>query len=233
MKIAVFSDIHGNYTALQKVLAETKLMDIEQIFILGDLVGYYYEVEKVLQCLQNINTSIIAGNHERLLTEYINNKKTRHVITKKYGNSYQMISDKKKIVNMLINLPDKLSVTRNGVNFLLCHGSPWNQDAYVYPDCDFKDMEKCDIRDYHFVLMGHTHYPFAFKGKYSFIVNPGSIGQNRQKGGIANWGIINTLNQTYIQMSTPYGTSEVEEMVGKYDPKNEYLREVLRRNNSL
>ena len=38
MRIAIISDIHGNLTALQAVLADIKLQKVDDIICLGDIV---------------------------------------------------------------------------------------------------------------------------------------------------------------------------------------------------
>ena len=46
MKIGLISDIHGNYEALKAVLAELDRMNISEIYCLGDVVGYYSQVNE-------------------------------------------------------------------------------------------------------------------------------------------------------------------------------------------
>jgi hypothetical protein len=50
-KIAVLSDIHGNSAALQAVLQEICRRNIEECFILGDLIGYYHRPWRFFDCL--------------------------------------------------------------------------------------------------------------------------------------------------------------------------------------
>ncbi len=52
MKIGVLSDIHGNHYALKAVLEEARRCGVEYLFILGDLVGYYYYPDEVLKLLE-------------------------------------------------------------------------------------------------------------------------------------------------------------------------------------
>ena len=44
--IAIISDVHGNYIALQEVLKTIDNMGITDIFCLGDVVGYYSQVNE-------------------------------------------------------------------------------------------------------------------------------------------------------------------------------------------
>jgi predicted phosphodiesterase len=62
------------------------------------------------------------------------------------------------------------------------------------------------------------------------IVNPGSVGQSRMKGGIANWAIINTNNKTVELKSTKYKVDDLILEVKKRDPQNPYLVNILLRN---
>ena len=59
MKIAIMSDIHGNYDALFEVLKIAKKEDVKHLLILGDLVGYYYHPDKILELLSEWNYDII------------------------------------------------------------------------------------------------------------------------------------------------------------------------------
>jgi len=86
MKIGVIADIHANKIALKAVLKDIINNGVEKIFILGDLVGYYYEPDKVLDYINKLtNFELIQGNHERMLKDALYNDKKAHYIRKKYG----------------------------------------------------------------------------------------------------------------------------------------------------
>ena len=67
MKIAVLSDIHGNHLALREVLDDASRLDVGELFVLGDSVGYYYHPDKVLEQLTAWQMEMIQGNHEPML----------------------------------------------------------------------------------------------------------------------------------------------------------------------
>ena len=54
MKIGIISDIHGNYDALFSVLEKAKKESVDHLLILGDIVGYYYHPEKILNLLASL-----------------------------------------------------------------------------------------------------------------------------------------------------------------------------------
>jgi predicted phosphodiesterase len=64
MKIGVISDIHGNYDALVQVLKKAKIEGVAHLLLLGDIVGYYYHPDKILNALSEWSFDMIKGNHE-------------------------------------------------------------------------------------------------------------------------------------------------------------------------
>jgi predicted phosphodiesterase len=64
MRLAILADIHGNYQALQAVLADIALMGADRIFSLGDNIGYGPQPEEVVQTLRDHQVVSVMGNHE-------------------------------------------------------------------------------------------------------------------------------------------------------------------------
>ena len=64
MKIAIISDIHGNWDALQAVLKDIDAAAVDDVVCLGDNIGYGSEPNRVIEALQQRNISSVLGNHE-------------------------------------------------------------------------------------------------------------------------------------------------------------------------
>ena len=64
MRLAILADIHGNYRALEAVLADIALVSVDRILSLGDNIGYGPEPEEVVQALINFQVDSVMGNHE-------------------------------------------------------------------------------------------------------------------------------------------------------------------------
>ncbi len=233
MKIAVLADIHGNHIALESVLKEIKDLAIQQLLVLGDLVGYYYHPDKVINLLKPWEKIVIQGNHEDMLIKAKTDKVYANQIRQKYGSGINIALKKidKRLLNKLIKLPAHKLITIEKLKIELCHGSPWNRDVYIYPDADKKILEKCTINASDFVLMGHTHYPFVYKINRSIVANVGSVGQARDKGRSASWALIDTKTRKLTLIHTPYDPSNIINEVKKTDPEIPYLYRVLTRNN--
>jgi putative phosphoesterase len=232
MKIAILSDIHGNDYALEAVLAEAKKEHVEKLLILGDIVGYYYNVDKVIDKLSHWDFDIIKGNHELILEGLINKTIDQSSIQLKYGSGHFIAIEKpsKNQLSWLINLPENKHIEINGCKILMCHGSPWSVNSYIYPNTPKTLIEMCDSEAADIVFIGHTHYPFFLKNNNSLLINCGSVGQARNKGGQANWCLLNTENGAIQLNSTNYDTSKLKSEILNIDPSNSYLIEILDRN---
>ena len=64
MRLAVISDIHGNWDALQSVLKDLDAMSVDETVCLGDNIGYGPEPNEVIESLQHRKIPSVLGNHE-------------------------------------------------------------------------------------------------------------------------------------------------------------------------
>lgn len=233
MKIAILSDIHGNIYALREVVKQMKEQKIEVVFLLGDQIGYYNYASDVFLEIQKWKHHIIAGNHERIFLKYLRaDPETKKTLTDKYGNCFKVYEKEfgKKIIDEIAELPEEKAVEIDGFKFLLSHGSAKDKDQYIYPDTKREVLDEFDTEEYDVLLMGHTHYPMVYNTGNTMLINVGSVGQARNIGGIANWGIFNTSNGVFTQQSTPYDIRPLEQSL--INNEKEYLYKILRRNNS-
>ena len=231
MKVAIISDIHGNQYALNAVLRAAKAIKIQKILVLGDIVGYYYHPELVLNMLSEWDFEIIKGNHEIILQDLKENKVDKIDLIKKYGSGH--IQALKNLddytLNWLFKLPVQKSISIDSVLFQLNHGSPFFVDQYLYPNSPINVLENCNSNFHDFVLVGHSHYSFTYKCSNSILINCGSIGQSRQKSGVAYWAVVDTFNKGYEIKTTLYDTSKLLQEVIFFDSQNEYNYKILKR----
>lgn len=232
MKLAILSDIHGNHYALERVLQRAKKDRVDQLLILGDFVGYYYHPDRVLTMLDDWKYYAIRGNHEDILEGLIAGSLDPEAIRLKYGSGHdraiKKLSQSQK--DFLKELPDQLTLHIDNISVMMVHGSPWEKDFYLYPDCNKEILDRCDYDGIDFILAGHSHYAFCCSNKHSTLINAGSVGQSRNQSGLAQWTIVNTITRTFEMRSTPYDVSELLEEIREIDPENNYLQEVLIRN---
>lgn len=233
MKIAVLADIHGNAGALRATLVEARNRGVQYLIVLGDMIGYYYAASEVLEQLRQWPFVAIRGNHERMFAEALRSDSAMQRYQERYGSALNLAAAtlEPQDCDWLIRLPDRATIHLGGVALELCHGSPRDPDEYVYPDSSTATLEACRIDGADFVLMGHTHYPMLNAGAHPVLLNPGSVGQARDRGGFACWCSIDTSTRAMVIERTPYDTRPLAEEARRRDPHLPYLAEVLERNN--
>ncbi len=167
MKIAVFSDIHGNYQALESILKDIKGKDIDKTIFLGDAISLGPDSNKCLDLLFKEKVIFILGNHELYSTEGVSidpdtniNKKNHNlwVTTTLSKENLKKLKEQKLIYELSIN-----NKKYTFIHFLLekkniysfKHLSIFRDDTYI------KEMDKIDS-DY--VFYGHEH-----AGRIDFI----------------------------------------------------------------
>lgn len=229
MRYAVLADIHGNQYAMKAVLNEVKKAGIDKLLLLGDYVGYYYGADELLDLLRQWDIKAIKGNHETLLFRAIKDPSELKKITGKYGSGHKAAIEvlDERDLDLLRSLPEQIEFSVNDLNILLCHGSPWDEDEYVYPDADETTIQKYDDYDHDYIFYGHTHYACEHRRGKKRIINPGSVGQSRLKGGIACWGIFDADKHKFEFRQTPYDTAPLRKEVKELDPTNPYNYEIL------
>ena len=227
MKVALLGDIHGNYRALDIVLNKIKLLNINTLIITGDLIGYYYHPYKVIELLNKWNCYIVRGNHEVMLKDVHDNKAFLEKVDKKYGYGLRMAIEQldKEQINLLCNLPHPLNIEIDCSKILLCHGSPWDLNTYIYPDSPIELIKKCSLGNYDLVVMGHTHIPMNVKIKNTILVNPGSLGQPRNNIIGASWATYDTISKEVELFNDNYDVTEIINECKKNNPDMPYLSE--------
>lgn len=166
--IGVISDIHGNYEALKEVLNYFNHNKISEIYCLGDVVGYYSQVNECCNALREHNVLCIMGNHD-----------------------WYMASDsfcpRSQSVNDCLNYQRKVitEINREWIksfplfykkeNISMVHGGWTNPiDEYIEPSENY--FEKLPKGIY---FSGHSHIQRLYDFQERIYCNPGSVGQPR------------------------------------------------------
>lgn len=231
MKIGLLGDIHGNHLALQQVIAAATKAGVEKLLITGDLVGYYFEPKRVLELLNPWDKHVVRGNHEDMLVAAMSDVAVLDRVDRRYGTGLRVAIEQLDEVSLgeLASLPASLELLIDGCKILLCHGAPWDNDAYVYPDAMPPVLERCAVPEFDLVVLGHTHYPMLHQIGRTQLVNPGSVGQPRNRVPGAHWAIFDTLGRDVEFCTEPYDPSALVRECELRHPELPYLSEVLLR----
>jgi predicted phosphodiesterase len=196
---AIISDIHSNLEAFQAVLEDIKRHDVEEIYCLGDVVGYGPNprecVDQVMKC-----KIVLLGNHDQgamFDPEGFNPPAERAIFWTRaqLEASIDSRAERERRWEFLAERPR----TFREDSFLYVHGSARNPlNEYVFPEDIYnqRKMERIFALVEKYCFQGHTHVPGIFTENLEFhspeeveyvyqldgrktLCNVGSVGQPR------------------------------------------------------
>lgn len=231
MKLALLGDIHGNHLALQAALAAAASSGAEKLLVTGDLVGYYHYPLNVLELLRPWDSYVVRGNHEDMLGVARSDPAFLTQVDARYGSGLRIAIEQldTQQIDELCGLPHPLELVIDGCRILLCHGTPWDNDLYVYPDAKPELLERCAVQEFDLVVLGHTHYPMCHQIGGTLLVNPGSVGQPRNRKPGAHWALFDTESREVTLRCEAYDAGSVIAESRRRHPDIPYLAEVLER----
>lgn len=231
MKIVLLSDIHGNLPALERVLELATALNPDKVVVLGDSIGYFYDSSAVIDLLRSHADIVVRGNHERAYVDILEGRDDGTEYRAKYGSALaRAVETLTSEQNAWIaSLKDHEIVEIGGKTLHFTHEAPNTDDGYLYPDATESKIisvasDNCDA-----IIFGHSHYPFSVMRQNCQLINPGSVGQARDIGGLAQWAVVHVETMVVEMKRTPYETESVEAAAQRHDPLLPYLTQVLRR----
>jgi putative phosphoesterase len=230
MKLGVIADVHGNHLALAEALAALAGRTDQTLF-LGDLCGYYPFVNECADLLHAASATGICGNHDAVFRQCrAAGEPPSAEYERRYGSALRRSLERAS--RQTLSLMERFSETWSGecgsVKVAAFHGAPWNVlEGRVYPDCS--DWTAFDTLDADIVLLGHTHYPMVVRRGAQLIVNPGSVGQARDRRPGAAFAIVDTAAMTVDACRVPFDAAPIVSDARCHDPQLPYLVDVLTR----
>ncbi len=208
MKCIILSDIHSNLEALQEVIKKVDSIGYDKIICLGDVVGYGPFPNQCCQLLFERNPLLIIGNHDRAAINIEESRWFNRYAEQAAIWTYKNLNQRYK--DLLNNLkPIKVINYLDGLNFVMVHGAISHADDYILS----KDkahynitLLKSNFSDIHICFYGHTHikkvwgfdnnndYNFKIDIKNYYLINPGSVGQPRDRDTKASFIMFDTLS---------------------------------------
>lgn len=204
MKVAVISDIHGNWQALEQVIADYQMQGCEKVFCLGDYAMAGPQPRMVLDYVMNKaqNWTAIQGNTDKMIAEfslkmYDKLQQEFPVMANALLDDVDIIEQDKK--DFLASLPEKKALVVEGVSVLLVHGSPRRINEDILPNMKISEIQEIleDVTS-NLILCGHTHVPCGYQTlSKQTVVNVGSVGRPMTGVPKANYAIIDFDNGTF------------------------------------
>lgn len=210
----VLTDIHGNKQALDAVIADAG--DAARIWCLGDIVGYGPEPSACLAWVRAHCDLVLSGNHDYAVFEpSLTRDFNVHAALAADWTRDQLSAEE---VAYLRALPSRIDLD----DVTLAHASPADP-IWTYILSVIEAREAFDAFTGHLCFVGHTHVPACFMKDAGgiakltvtvdepltltggrFIVNPGGVGQPRDRDPRAAYLWYDDDAQTVTWKRVPY-----------------------------
>jgi putative phosphoesterase len=232
VRYLILSDIHSNDEALSAVLARVRRKKFDRVIVLGDFVGYGANPNKVVERIRQLKREkfMIRGNHDKVVVGAESGDLFNAVAlyAARWTDSCLTPANRKFLEGLPIG---PMIVERD---FAICHGSPRDEDAYIFSDFD----AYMNFRDggWKVCFFGHSHIPSVFtleknairveviRGEKEklvldpdkrYLINPGSIGQPRDRNPDAAYAIFDAEERVVLFDRVRYDVSRAREKILK------------------
>jgi diadenosine tetraphosphatase ApaH/serine/threonine PP2A family protein phosphatase len=222
VRIAVLSDIHSNLHALDAVLADIELEQPDELWCLGDVVGYGPRPNQCVDRARELASLSLCGNHDLAvlgtidIAEFSGDAGAAAVWTRRV-----LGAEQREWLQTL-----EPAAEREGVE--LFHGSPRDPvwDYVLSDEVAFASFERTTAP---IVLVGHSHVALAISlaneqlggglapasttvelDGARWILNPGSVGQPRDGDPHAAWLLIESELHRATFRRVPYPIAQTQ-----------------------
>jgi putative phosphoesterase len=183
MRIAIFSDIHGNLQALEAVLVEIAAQKPDVVYCLGDLVGYGANPNEVTARIRSEGFPTVMGNYDDGVgfdrddcgcAYKEESDRLRGDRSLAWTKAHTAVENKA----FLRTLVNEIRFESDGKRILLVHGSPRKMNEYLFEDralSSFQRLAASSNADV--IVFGHTHKPYTKEVDGVLFLNAGSVGK--------------------------------------------------------
>ena len=242
MRVAIFSDVHGNVTAFDAVFADAQAAGVDEFWVVGDLVAHGPCPAETIGRLRELPSArCVRGNTDRYvlngeLPEIVRTGDTELVIaaTTSFAWTRGAITAV-GAYDWLDSLPLEQRVTLpDGTHVLLVHASPGTDDgAGIHDAMTDQDLVDCGVTaaGADLIFVGHTHVPLDRCVSGVRIVNLGSVSLPATTERRAMWTLLTTDENGYTveRRFSPYDMDAVcAALDGVHHPSADWLRAKFR-----
>ncbi len=217
MRVAVVSDIHGNRPAFEAALAAIATAEVDQIWCLGDLVGYGAEPDACVALAREHTDVCLVGNHDMVVRGDL----SAADFSRAAGVAARWT--KQNIAPEALEFLEPLEPQRREADAGLFHASP-RDPVWEYVLSPAQADACLNVQERRVCLVGHSHVALSFNratGESAdgemrpsgskldlrdgeWLINPGSVGQPRDGDPRAAWLELDTSKWTAAYHRTEY-----------------------------
>lgn len=204
-KLAVLSDIHGNYVALERCLEYIASQNIRTLIFLGDYIGELAYPHKTMEILYDLieqyECYFIKGNKEEYWLNYqINGEsgwKDQDSTTGSLLYAYNCLTDRDLQFFRQLQTVQELTIDHMPA-ITICHGSPYHVNQKLLPN-DRDTIEIMNRVKTSMIICGHTHNQRKIIHGSKCVLNPGAVGIPLYSEGKTQFMILHSMEGRWLE----------------------------------
>ncbi len=202
MRVGVISDIHSNIVALEAVLSD--MPDVDELVCAGDVVGYNPWPAEAVAAMREQEVPTVMGNHDRMVATGSNFGANRMAQAGIRHARRELTTDQ---IEWLGRLPTERHLFDDRMKIV--HGHPDDPDRYTYPEAFDADLLEGEA----VLVMGHTHLQHVEHTTDGIVLNPGSVGQPRDRDPNAAYAVVDLEAMDAQTHRVAYDIDRVEDAI--------------------
>ncbi len=228
MRIAIYSDVHGNLEAFEGVLKDIKREDVDKKVFLGDIVGYGPNPNECIELLRENADVILAGNHDWAAVGLTDSE---------YFNPYAKASlfwTMEALTDVNKAFLKELSPTKMEDAIQFAHSTPLEPQEWRYILTMQDATDNYDSLEKDLCFVGHSHQPViieyadaanivpirdiykTLEKNRKYIVNVGSVGQSRDSNPDSCYVVYDSKTQNIEFRRVEYDVARVQKKMEKH-----------------
>ncbi len=232
MRIAIFSDIHGNIPALDAVLADIAARRVDATYCLGDLVGYAPFPNEVIERIRFQAIPTIMGNYDDGVgferddcgCAYREEEEKRRGDRSLAWTKAHVTAENKAFLR---TLKPEIRFESDGRRVLLVHGSPRKINEYLFEDRPISSFQRLAASsDADILVYGHTHKPYTKLVDGVLFLNVGSVGKPKDGDRRACYAVLDTKTADAQFVRVEYDLAKVTAAIRASDLPHEFATDL-------
>lgn len=179
-RVAVISDIHGNYKALEAFMEYLQEHPVDGVICLGDYMTDAPYTERTMALLYRLQELypcyMLRGNREDYLLDNVDNHENWKPSSANGTLYYTSLHVTERDMEFFKSLPTERELALEGCPAMyLCHGTPGKVRGNMEVDEGLREQVMSDL-PYDYLLGGHSHHQEVYVQDGKTYINPGSLG---------------------------------------------------------
>jgi putative phosphoesterase len=180
MKAAFISDIHGNAVALEAVLADIGMKQVDKVYVLGDLCYRGPEPKKALELVRSLQTDVIKGNADEWVVRGVRQGEVPEQALELMNieRNWTLGQLEEDDVQYLASLPTELHIRLGTASIHAFHATPTSLFEIVLPGNEDAVLEEklLSAAEADIYVYAHIHRPYIRSIGGRTLINIGSVG---------------------------------------------------------